>query len=195
MLLLCRFSILSWQAIEILNLLRSAQLSLLCFGFTLFLLSACYSSASVWTTGQPLTLPFPRLGMWWPADPWEQSLDKIAPSASGRNRDRNPGKPISPLMKLRLVQLGNNMKYLLRPIQPTRRHNSFLASVRLPARSGSMTSVCKKAAGKCGGGITAVGQYWSMPPAGPNTSIWVRPSGKLRGPRRRQSMTAVWSTG
>ena len=27
--------------------------------------------------GQPLTLPFPRLGMWWP-DPWEQPLSDIA---------------------------------------------------------------------------------------------------------------------
>ncbi len=29
------------------------------------------------TLGQPFTLDYPRLGMWWP-DPWEQSLDDIA---------------------------------------------------------------------------------------------------------------------
>jgi len=35
------------------------------------------SSLFAWTPGQPLTLPFPRLGMWWP-DPETQSLDDIA---------------------------------------------------------------------------------------------------------------------
>ncbi len=27
--------------------------------------------------GQPLTISFPRLGMWWP-DPWEQPITDIA---------------------------------------------------------------------------------------------------------------------
>ncbi len=35
------------------------------------------TSATAWTPGQPLTLPFPRLGMWWP-DTETQSLDDIA---------------------------------------------------------------------------------------------------------------------
>lgn len=37
----------------------------------------CGRQAWAWTAGQPLTITFPRLGMWWP-NPWEQSLNDIA---------------------------------------------------------------------------------------------------------------------
>ena len=43
---------------------------------TLFLFS-CTLSAFAWTAGEPLNIPYPRLGMWWP-DPWKQSFDDIS---------------------------------------------------------------------------------------------------------------------
>ncbi len=45
---------------------------------TIFLLLVLQTlPAFAWTAGQPLTIPYPRLGMWWP-NTWEQSLDDIA---------------------------------------------------------------------------------------------------------------------
>ncbi len=58
------------------NLLHSHVLTVLS-GIILFLFSVSIAPVSAWTPGQPLAIPFPRLGMWWP-NPWEQSLDDIA---------------------------------------------------------------------------------------------------------------------
>ncbi len=58
------------------NLLHSHVLTVFS-GIVLFLFSIGSAPVYAWTPGQPLAIPFPRLGMWWP-NPWAQSLDDIA---------------------------------------------------------------------------------------------------------------------
>nr|HID14432.1 hypothetical protein [Anaerolineae bacterium] len=68
--------------------LRGSGTVLLGLGLTVLLvlsLSSCAGDTTAcpaveedrMAAGQPLTLPFPRLGMWWP-DPWEQPITDIA---------------------------------------------------------------------------------------------------------------------
>lgn len=55
---------------------RIAALVAVCVMLSALLL-AIPSAALGWTTGQPLTTPFPRLGMWWP-NTWTQSAAQLS---------------------------------------------------------------------------------------------------------------------